>query len=1174
MPTLRKDLRSQLETTILAARSVAEVGGREALQALGVHEGKAPAHLKPTDTILRNRLRACGRQAGDVRDERTGQQTLEQLVGVVAYEHWHRMLFARFLAENGLLLEPGGVSVSLADVAELARDAKVNVWELAGRFAQRMLPAVFRADDPVLSLILAPEHQKELEKLVAGLPPEMFLAEDSLGWTYQFWQAHRKQEVNDSGNKIGADELPAVTQLFTEDYMVDFLLDNTLGAWWAGKMAKDEGRRMNYETEEEARAAVALPGCPWKYLRFIKVQPDGTAADPTSSFIIHPSSFPTWTPAAGTFDGWPKSAKELKCLDPCMGSGHFVVAMFERLVALRMAEEKLDEPAAVAAVIRDNLFGLELDPRCTQIAAFNLALAAWRRVGHCALPAMNLACSGLAPNAEVADWLAIAGDNEKLRNGMERLYRLFQKAAVLGSLINPRAGEGDLLVAAFHELQPLLEKALAQEAKDDTTHEMAVTARGLAKAAEILAGQFTLVATNVPYLGFGKQDEVLQEFCSNFHPDAKADLATCFLERCLDACSSNGVMACVTPQNWLFLNDYKGIRKKLLNQNQWLFALRLGAGAFETITGEVVKASLVAIGKAAPGKEGAFFAADVSGSVTIAEKKRWLEIGNLNRLPQSDQLKNPNWVVTSESLTHGRLLQKFATAYEGAKTVDIERFRHLFWELAKIHEREWWFHNSSPTGEGLISGCHYVSANRSPGSAFQRNIEVYEEDGRKVVAWLCGSPCWKKMGVAVAWMNHLPASLYVGTVFDNSAAVIIPESDEHLPAIYCFIASGEYTLEVRKINQKVQVAAGTLDQVPFDLAYWQKVAAEKYPHGLPKPFSSDPTQWLFNGHPAGADQPLQVAVARLLGYQWPRQSGSSFPDCPALGSDGLEEHADEDGIVCLSPVRDERAAADRLRTLLSAALHGRAGVPPAVLGGQDARPPFDEHALIAATGGKARTLEDWLRDEMFEQHSKLFHHRPFIWHIWDGRSDGFHALVNAHKLAAPNGGGRKLLETLAFGYLGDWLRKQQDEAKRNVPGAEDRMIAAQSLQRELEAILAGEPPYDLFIRWKPLHEQPIGWEPDLNDGVRMNIRPFLLAKDVGRRGAGILRYRPSSIKWEKDRGKEPVRTKEEFPWFWGWEETTVDFAGGADFDGNRWNDCHYTTKAKRAAREAKPNKIT
>src|SRR6202023_2965882 len=101
----------------------------------------------------------------------------------------------------------------------------------------------------------------------------------------------------------------------------------------------------------------------------------------------------------------------------------------------------LDEQPAVIAVIRDNLFGLEIDPRCTQIGAFNLALAAWRRVGHRPLPAMNLACSGLAPNVREDDWLKIAGDNPKLEGGMERLYRLFQKAAVLGSLINPCAGE-------------------------------------------------------------------------------------------------------------------------------------------------------------------------------------------------------------------------------------------------------------------------------------------------------------------------------------------------------------------------------------------------------------------------------------------------------------------------------------------------------------------------------------------------------------------------------------------------------------------------------------------------------------------------------------------------------------------------------------------------------------
>jgi hypothetical protein len=124
------------------------------------------------------------------------------------------------------------------------------------------------------------------------------------------------------------------------------------------------------------------------------------------------------------------------------------------------------------------------------------------------------------------------------------------------------------------------------------------------------------------------------------------------------------------------------------------------------------------------------------------------------------------------------------------------------------------------------------------------------------------------------------------------------------------------------------------------------------------------------------------------------------------------------------------------------------------------------------------------------------------------------------------------------------------------------------LKRELERILEGEPPYDLFIRWKPLHEQPIGWEPDVNDGVRLNIRPFMQAKPLGARGknACILRV-PPKITWDKDRGKEPERPKRDFPWFWGWDGQAADFAGGKDFDGNRWNDLHYTRDVKLAARE-------
>ena len=227
-------------------------------------------------------------------------------------------------------------------------------------------------------------------------------------------------------------------------------------------------------------------------------------------------------------------------------------------------------------------------------------------------------------------------------------------------------------------------------------------------------------------------------------------------------------------------------------------------------------------------------------------------------------------------------------------------------------------------------------------------------------------------------------------------------------------------------------------------------------------------------------------------------------------------------------------------------------------------------SMLAQVGYTGRTLDDWLRDGFFEQHCALFHQRPFVWHLWDGRRDGFHALVNYHRLAAPNGEGRRTLEKLLYSYLGDWIDRQRADQTAGMEGADARVVAAEQLKSELTNILTGDPPYDLFVRWKPLVDQPIGWEPDINDGVRMNIRPFMAAKPLGARarGACILRTTPK-IKWGKDRGKEPQRPREDFPWFWGWDERTENFEGAKAFDGNRWNDLHYSNTVKRTAREAK-----
>jgi hypothetical protein len=140
-----------------------------------------------------------------------------------------------------------------------------------------------------------------------------------------------------------------------------------------------------------------------------------------------------------------------------------------------------------------------------------------------------------------------------------------------------------------------------------------------------------------------------------------------------------------------------------------------------------------------------------------------------------------------------------------------------------------------------------------------------------------------------------------------NSATIVPKDQENLAAIWCFCSSDEYNQTVRQIDQALKVTNATLVKVPFDLEYWRQVAAERYPHGLPKPFSIDPTQWIFHGHPARASDPLQVAVACLVGYVWPADADNKMELSEEARawiarSRMLSNHADKDGIVCIPPV--------------------------------------------------------------------------------------------------------------------------------------------------------------------------------------------------------------------------------------------------------------------------------
>ncbi|MBI4317924.1 MAG: N-6 DNA methylase [Chloroflexi bacterium] len=1145
MQPLDRSLRKEkLEPTVKVAREVAEAGARAALEQLGVREAAPYVHLTNAERELHQKLRAHGRQLGDPRNVETGAQAVDLLAEEVAYQHWHRMLFARFLAENNLLMYPDSdqpVPVTLEECAELAaEEGAENGWELAARFAARMLPQVFRPDSPLFGLRLPPEHELKLERLVAGLPREVFIASDSVGWVYQFWQAKRKDEVNASEVKIGARELPAVTQLFTEPYMVAFLLDNSLGAWWAARRLSQNDLQMA-ESEEELRAKAALPGVHLEYLRFVK-ETDGA-----------------WTPAAGTFDAWPGSLGELKLLDPCCGSGHFLVAALLMLVPMRMALEGLSARQAVEAVLRDNIHGLEIDRRCVELAAFALALAAWRYPeagGYRPLPELHLACSGLSPSVAKEEWRQLALNKPALRTAMDWMYDSFLNAPVTGSLLNPAKSDAAKLVE-WEELSRALDEALRKESTENTERtEMGIAAQGLAKAAMLLAGKYHLVVTNVPYLMRGKQSDTLRDYCERQYPAAKNDLATVFLDRCLEFCREGGVVSLVLPQNWLFLTSYRKFREKLLKKDTWHLIARLGPGAFETISGEVVKAILIILSRGHEATQRGELPFQAQGNQyhrrtiagieaseprTAAEKAALLVSAEIKGVEQAKQLENPDARVTLEESGESELLARYADGLNGMHGADSPRFRLGFWEVAD-HDK-WHFLQCTHTKTEHFGG-------RGHAFYWDNNGRIHRENPN---AYVKGEAVWGKLGVVVSMMRELPATLYSGNKFDISCTPIVPHNPAHLPAIWCFCSSPGYAEAVRQIDQSLKVTNATLVKVPFDLEYWTEVSAREYPNGLPEPYSDDPTQWIFHGHPCGSviwnektkwldcgplrtdNTVLQVAVTRLLGYRWPAELDSAMELAGEARawvkkSDALLAYADRDGIVCLPPVRGEASATDRLLNLLAAA-YGDAWSGDVL------------SELLKRADHAGKTLETWLRDKFFSQHCQLFHHRPFIWHIWDGLRDGFAALVSYHRLDA------RLLERLVYTYLGDWINRQKQDSARGIDGAGERLAAGEVLKKRLELILEGEQPYDIFIRWKPIGKQPIGWNPDLNDGVRLNIRPFLSVPDVGKRGAGVLRDRPN-VNWEKDRGKDVPSA----PWY-------------HLFKGDRINDYHLSLAEKKAARE-------
>ena len=353
-----------------------------------------------------------------------------------------------------------------------------------------------------------------------------------IGWLYQYYNTEPKDKVfaNLKKNvKISAADIPAATQLFTPDWIVRYMVENSLGRLWTEGHGKPEHADWKYyleEAEQEDAVRAEL-----KQLResYREIPPE-----------------------------------QIRIIDPCMGSGHILVYAFDVLMDIYTACGWSECDAAVS-ILRNNLYGLDIDRRAYQLAYFAVMMKA-RQYNRRILRGEN------QPN--LANFADVMGVNTSMLSGSLRQFvEQFQFADTYGSLMTVTAPAGlDEMVAAFHPTIGLDEMQL----------------KAMVKLYKILSQKYDVVCTNPPYMGSSGMNAVLSDYVKKNFPDSKSDLFACFMEKCGQLVKRNGLYAMITQHAWMFLSSYEKLREKL-KMNSIVNMAHLGARAFDEIGGEVVQ---------------------------------------------------------------------------------------------------------------------------------------------------------------------------------------------------------------------------------------------------------------------------------------------------------------------------------------------------------------------------------------------------------------------------------------------------------------------------------------------------------------------------------------------------------------------------------------------------------
>ena len=554
------------------------------------------------------------------------------------------------------------------------------------------MPFLFEALDDETELLL-PDNlirtDSILRGLVDGIPEEDWEQVEIIGWLYQFYISEKKDQV--IGKVVKSEDIPAATQLFTPNWIVKYLVQNSVGRQWLMTYPDSslKGQMEYYITpaEQDSTVGAAL-----------------AAITPTS---IEPET--------------------IKVIDPACGSGHILVEAYNLLKAI-YEERGYRSRDIPKLILENNLFGLDIDDRAAQLAGFALMMKAreddrriftrdiklnvlalqstqgldlpelWRKLNlNNLLPVgtnesifdevdVGWVSDSVTQQAEVTP----VGLRDKAANPtytlLENLLDQFSHAKTFGSLIQISSDQADYLQDLTIQLQTLIEQG------DSFQKPAAIKLMPFVQQAWLLAQRYDAVIANPPYMGGKGMNPELKIFAQKHFPDSKSDLFAMFMERAFDLLKDNGYNAQVNMQSWMFLSSYQAMREKLLDTHTFITMAHLGARAFGQISGEVVQTTAFVLAKKPISTYRPTFFRLIEGN---EEQKQSALLSGQHRFDatvQEDFKKIPGspvayWVSDKirNIFTDSPALGTVSDARQGLATADNDRFLRLWHEIEINH---------------------------------------------------------------------------------------------------------------------------------------------------------------------------------------------------------------------------------------------------------------------------------------------------------------------------------------------------------------------------------------------------------------------------------------------------------------------------------------------------------